>query len=210
VSEPDVALTDFALALECAAFVVLLLWRPPAADAGARARDLRRHWALAFAAIGTGALLGGLVHGLCDPGSTTRMILWRATLASLGVSALACWWIAADLSESAGISRALRAAGLAHLGLYLAVLWLSHRFMVAVVSYLAAVIVLIVAMAGAVRRGVPGSRLALASLAAAPVAGVLQQLKIGLHPVYMSHNALYHVIQMALVAMLYAAARRMR
>jgi len=55
--EPDVALTDFGLAIECAWLVGWLHWRAPAGG------PLRTWFVVFFAALGMGALLGGIAHG---------------------------------------------------------------------------------------------------------------------------------------------------
>jgi len=52
----------------------------------------------------------------------------------------------------------------------------------------------------AIRWGVAGLALTLA-------AATMQQLHVGIHPVYFDHNALYHVVQGAALGMVFVAAR---
>ncbi len=92
MTEPDVALTDFALALESAAFVAIL-WR-----SGGPSKQLKFWLLLYFAAASVASLCGGLVHGyFLEPGTFGRAILWPAALLAIGVNALAAWGIGALL-----------------------------------------------------------------------------------------------------------------
>ena len=71
--EPDVALTDFGLAVECALFAGWLYWR------GAAGSPLGRWFVVLFVALGIGALLGGVTHGfLPETGSDAARIYWNA------------------------------------------------------------------------------------------------------------------------------------
>ena len=77
--EPDVALTDFGLAIECALFAGWLVWR------GSSRSALGRWFVVLFVALGTGALLGGITHGFMpDPGSDAARAVWNATLIAIG------------------------------------------------------------------------------------------------------------------------------
>lgn len=57
ISEPDVTLTDYGLAIECAAFAYLLSRR------GCRGDPLRTSFMLFFASTALAAFTGGAVHG---------------------------------------------------------------------------------------------------------------------------------------------------
>lgn len=82
--EPDVALTDYGLALEC----VLLAWL----TYRRRGSEYRqRSWLVAlFTAHGTAAFLGGTAHGfVADKTSALHTVIWSGTLIAIGVAALA-------------------------------------------------------------------------------------------------------------------------
>lgn len=197
MKEPDVTLTDYALALECAVFCALLLRGRAAHDA------LRRWWAFFFASIGVAALIGGTVHGFL-PGNAT---LWVATLLTLGATSLAGWMIGSHLLRLPFI----RAAAIALLVLYAAVvLFVRQEFIVAIAMYLPATLFLLVAMIVTWRatreRGVA---LGIGGLLLTFAAAAVQQLRIGLHPVYFNHNALYHVIQFVALWLVFIAAMRL-
>ena len=194
MKEPDVTLTDYALALECAVFCVLLL-------RGGGWDVLRRWWAVFFASVGLAALIGGTVHGFL-PGNAA---LWTATMLTLGVTSLAGWYIGSLLLGM----RWLRPVAVVLLGIYAGiVLFVNSTFVVAIAMYLPATVFLLLAMVAryattrdrAAATGVVGLLLTFAAAA-------VQQLRIGLHPVYFNHNALYHVIQFVALWMIFVAAR---
>ena len=91
MKEVDVTLTDFAVALEAAIFLVLLAARPGPASA------LRRWFIAFFGSVGAASLFGGIVHGFFPNGTTSgSAILWRATLIAMGVTAISMWAIGAE------------------------------------------------------------------------------------------------------------------
>src|ERR1700675_2734292 len=92
MTEPAVTLTDYALAIECAVFVIAL------ARLDARDRKLRFWFVVFFASIGAASVLGGTVHGFFLAASSPgRRILWPATLMAILVTSLAAWNIGAVL-----------------------------------------------------------------------------------------------------------------
>lgn len=195
--EPDVTLTDYALALECVVFCALLLrggpWHQP----------LRRWWVFFFASIGVAALIGGTVHGFL-PGNAA---LWTATLLTLGATSLAAWMIGSYLLALPAIRRAAVVLLLVYVAV---VLFVRQEFLVAIAMYLPATLFLLVAMVRVHRttreRAVA---IGIGGLALTFVAAAVQQLKVGLHPVYFNHNALYHLIQFVALWLLFIAARRL-
>jgi hypothetical protein len=209
MTEPDVALTDYALAALCATFSTLAL-RWPAADAG-----LRRCWIVLFASIGLGSLLGGTVHGFFNnAASPGNAILWKATLLCIGVTAAAMWFTGAAISHPERGSRSAlliqRAAILALIVYACVVLFVTSKFLVAIAMYLPATIYLLVVFVREWLRA-PHQRimLGIVGLALTFVAAAVQQLRIALHPVYFNHNALYHVIQGVALVLLYMCARHL-
>src|SRR4051794_39525559 len=101
--EPDVALTDMVLAIECGWFAA---WLP-------RHRS-RRGGAIAFAgffaALGTAALLGAVSHGLLPDQSTAfARAVWAGTMIAIGTAAFASWIIGARLCFSGAAARLVTA-----------------------------------------------------------------------------------------------------
>jgi hypothetical protein len=195
--EPAVTLTDFALAIECGLFAVWLN--------GLRSARFQAAFVILFAATGVAALLGGISHGFL-PGSD---IIWRATLIAICVAAFATWLIGARLAlpdKFQKIVTILAALVFAAQSAY--ILFVGESFRVAVVSYVPAVLFLLLTFGLAYRRshaqyllvGIGG--LALTFLAAA-----VQQLGIGLHSRYFDHNAFYHLIQGVAFFLLFWTAR---
>ena len=204
MTEPAVTLTDYGLAIECAVFVFALV------RLDARDRTLRFWFVVFFASIGAASVFGGTVHGFFLAASSPgRRILWPATLLSILVTSLAAWTIGAILQLDEHRAALVRRLAIAQLVLFsLVVLFVTSRFYVGIIAYLPSTLFLLFALLTtysrrpdtAVSWGVTGLALTLAAAA-------VQQLHIGLHPVYFNHNALYHVIQGAALWMIFLAAR---
>jgi Family of unknown function (DUF6962) len=145
--EPDVALTDFGLTIECLALAAWLHWRTPM-------NPLRTWFVIFFAALGIAALLGGITHGfLDDPRSTLYGLTWSATLLAIGIAAVATWTIGARLLFSERTAkRVLVVAGLLFIVYAATILWISRSFTVAIVTYVPAVAFLLLAFALTYRR----------------------------------------------------------
>lgn len=202
MTEADVALTDYGLAIEGAALAWLVARRP--AHAG-------RSWlVLFFAAIAAGALAGGTVHGFfLDPSSLGQRLLWPAALLAVGVTAWAAWSAGAAVAFSPPVARGIAAAAALQFLLYAAtILLVSQDFAVAVAEYAMAALFLLAVFARAGARA--GERQALAG-----VAGILltllasgaQHFRVAPHPVYFNHNALYHALEGVALALIYLGAR---
>lgn len=204
LTRPAVSLTDYALAIECAVFA-LLLARLPASDG-----LLRKWFVVFFASIAAASVLGGTMHGFFEYStSPARTVLWTATLLSILVTSFAMWTIAAILQLQPRASQWVQRFALAQvLVLSLVILFVSKEFLIAIVAYLPATVFLLVSFWTTYRRhrssalgwGIVG--LVLTFLGAA-----VQQLKLAVHPVYFDHNALYHLIQFVALWMIYRAAR---
>lgn len=204
MTEPDVTLTDYGLFAECAAFAWLIARRP------AKLKALRRWMVLFFMFTALSALFGGTVHGFfITEGGDTGRVLWKLSMLAIGATALAGCTIGARLlfardgaDRVVGIATALAAV-------YAAVIvFVSDAFWVAVVGYLPAAALLFAAfLAAAVRERTSWARLGAWGLALSFVAAAIQQLRIALHPVYFNHNALYHLVQAAALALVFLACR---
>ena len=198
--EPDVALTDFALAVECAIFAGWLLRE--------RADPLRRWFIALFSALCLGSLLGGITHGFFGPAQTDMSrALWVGTLLSIAVAALACWGIGAHLLLGAQRARRVVAtAAVLFVANVATVLFVNRTFVVAIAFYAPAVVFVLVGLVAAYGRCraaalLPGIAGVLLSLAAATIQH-LQLVAFGL-----THNALYHVVQAVGLLLIFVTAR---
>jgi uncharacterized protein DUF6962 len=203
VTEPDVALTDYALAAECG----LLAGRlgrvaPPS--------PLTHAFLAYLVSLGLAALTGGTVHGFfLDPLSRGARFLWPATLVVFGVSAWASWAIGARLIAGPRVAQRITAlAGLGWAGYAVAVMAGAHTFAVAVFHALPAAFFLLVAFLRQAH-GPAGGAAGLGALGVGVslLAAGGQQAGIGLHPTLLSPNALAHVMQGVAVLLVYRAAR---
>jgi hypothetical protein len=189
VSEPAVTLTDWLLAVECAVFAGML----------------RGGFARLFAALALASLLGGTVHGFFPEEFWLDRALWRAALLALGASALFAAEIAGDLLGWARTRIVTRLVFLGYAGL---ILTGRDRFGIAVTVYLPAVLLLLFALARESRiRGERRIALGVWGLVGTLVAALGQQLRLGAHPVYFDHNALYHVVQAAALVLVFVGGR---
>lgn len=206
ISEPDVTLTDYGLAIECAAFAWLLYRR------GRRGDPLRASFILFFASTGLAALTGGTVHGFFpdERGWGTR-ILWQTTLLAIGLAALAGWRIGAWIQFSPIVARRISLATALQFAIYGCVILAgTATFAVAILNYLPAAVFVLVVLAVAYRRTRRREMLlALGGVALTFVASAVQQTGVGLHPVYFNHNALFHLIQGVALFLIFWGARRL-
>jgi hypothetical protein len=202
VFEPDVALTDFAIALACAVFCALLLRR---ARNGAHTAFI---WL--FALTGAGAVVGGATHGFFDIQSPSPAIerLWLATMLLTGGAGSAVLLIVAALSLPARAHSAARLFVAIEWLAYAAwAVWIDRSFLVAVVQYSAPALALLVVFSTRfVRRRRAILLVGAGAIVLTFVAGTLQQAAYSPTRV-LTHNAFFHVLQLIALAGLFLTAR---
>ncbi len=206
VLEPDVTFTDYGLAVECAALAVLVARRHAAV------RPLRVWFVVFFSTLGIAAVTGGTVHGFFpNERSLGSRILWPVTLLAIGGTALAAWAIGARLVLGDRAARRLIAAASVVFAIYaLIVLSGTHAFALAVAHYAPSALFLLGAfVVRRVRSPEAGLGWGIAAVGLMALAGLVQSLGIGIRSLYVSHNALYHVIQGVALILFYLAARRL-
>lgn len=200
--EPATALTDFLLTLECAAFAVAVARR-------STADFLRRAFIALFGSVAVAAFAGGTVHGFFpDPEGAASRALWLLTLLSIGVTAVAMAAVAARVALPrrfvAPAVAALTAGGLVYAGV---LLFVSRDFVVAIAAYLPASLLLMAALVRQwARWRTDGALAGVAGVVLALVGAAGQQAGIGLHPVHFDHNAVYHIVQMVALYLLFRCA----
>jgi len=197
MTEPDVALTDYALAIQCALLAYLVR---------------RREHALFFGSAAVASLAGGTVHGFfLDARTLGNAVLWRITLIAIGVTAASAWAIGARVLFLAPTARRITIAAAAAFAAYCVVtVFITQDFRAALVFYLPAVVFLLVALSVAFARARElGTLVAIAGLGLMFIAAAVQQARIALHPTYFNHNALYHLIQAVALWLLFLGLRRL-
>ena len=200
--EPDVALTDFGLAIECALFAGWLVWRGSAGSA------LGRWFVVLFVALGTGALLGGITHGFMpDPGSDAARAVWNATLIAIGVAAWASWAVGAHVLFAEHMARWFLTAAALLFALNVAVvLYVSQSFLVAIAFYAPAIMFALIAFVLAYRAsGAAVLLFAIAGIVLSLIAAVIQQTQTA--ALGLTHNALYHLVQAVGLLLIFLTAR---
>lgn len=199
MSEPDVTLTDYGLALECAVCAALLGLTPTVC------KRLRSAGMFFFIFLGLSAATGGTVHGFCpEKQSPEGHFLWQLTLQSVGLAAFSTWILGAGLFATGRTGRWLAFAAVPQIALYgTLVLLITQEFWIAFTIYVPAALLLLAGFCRGVWRdghwfllvGTSGSVLSL-------VSSFLQFMKIGIDPVYFNHNALAHVVQAVALALI--------
>lgn len=192
LAEPVTTLTDFALGGVTVWLAVLLL----------RNNSLScRFWTLAFAALAVAALLGGTFHGFEIQG------LWKPTVLAVGVASFGMLAGSAYAITTGNVRRALVIAAALKLVLYEA--WmLGHDEFIFVVADTASAMLAVAAL-HLLALDNPATRWILGGVAVSLIAAGIQAGRVVLHPQWFNHNDLYHVVQIAAMALYYAGARRM-
>ena len=204
ILEPDVTLTDFGLAIECAWLAVWLHRRPLPGG------PLDTWFVIFFGAVGIGALLGGIKHGfLSDTQSVIHGVVWKTTLIAIGIAALSTWIIGGRLLFSERAANRIPVFAVSLLTIYVAtVLWVSQSFIVAIVYYVPATAFLLTAFFLIYLRHPRNYLVAgIFGLAMVFVAAVIQQSKASILSLGLNHNAVYHLVQAIALGLVFVAAR---
>ena len=202
--EVAVTLTDYALAVEGC----LLAWLLSKIDDGVP--EIRRWFIWFLAALAFTAAVGGTVHGFFpDEESMGYAILWRTTLVSLGFLAFTGWGMGAAMALPHKWARIVTAVAAIEFISYAAfVLFVSQAYLVGVINYLPASCFVLAAFvwlwAG---RGVKAARWGVVGILLTFVAAGVQTAGVSVHPVYLDHNTLYHLIQAIALVFIYLVGR---
>jgi hypothetical protein len=204
IGEPDVTLTDYGLAVECAILAARIR------RAGPQGQPLGARFAGFFGAVAAAAVAGGTLHGWAlDPATGAGRGLWTVTLLAIGAGAWAAWSIGARIQFSADVARRIEGLALAELTGYAAFVALGRpSFAVAIANYLpAALFLLAVFVLATYRWRARPIVIGTLGLAVTLLAAGVQHFRIAVHPTYFDHNALYHVLQAGALFMIYRGAR---
>jgi hypothetical protein len=188
IAEPMTVATDYLLA----AVTAWLAWRLRGSW-----QHSRRWWAVAFGALALGAFLGGTWHGFLQ-----NTILWKATLLAIGVASFGM------VSGSAFSAFPTRVRDL--------VLWLAGAKLILYWWWMLGHddFIYVVLDTGVAFAAVAAIHLwrwnpwIVGGVAVSVAAAVVQASGYAPHPGF-NHNDLYHVIQLAAMAILYRGARQL-
>jgi hypothetical protein len=204
--DPDVVFTDLGLAI-LGGYLAWRLWRAP--DGG----PLLRSGAVLMGGLASAALWGAIFHAFFPAGTTTipGYLVWAPVSLSIVVAATTMLALALRLLVPRLPPGMLRALALIYsIGFAAVALMVDQSFRSIVCFYVPALLLLLVAAAReAIRNRSAGwGPIALGLLISAGAA-VLQQLRVSIHPVYFDHNAVYHVVQVVALLVLYLGWRRL-
>lgn len=203
ILEPDVALTDYLLTLETGTFAWLLHRHPSPTPA-------RRLAALIFATLALSSLTGGTYHGFFPEKTSTSggWAMWIATMLLLGAAASLTWVFFLLLIGLRSVRRIVPPVA-ALFALYAGVvLFVDHGFRTSALFAAPPVLAVLALMVVRALRGRSrNAAMAAGAILLMLLAGVLQQLHVGLHPVWFNHNALFHLLEGAAMAILFIALR---
>lgn len=205
LTEPDVTLTDYGLAILCLSFV----WRLRNQKTSARRNQAL--WILFFASIAAASLTGGTVHGFFIEASTLGYrVLWPLTLLLIGATTAAGWMLAGlMLSGASGFKKWSAFAALVFMAYAGVVLFYSQEFFVVVMTYVPAMAALFFATArGYLRTRARHFVWIAGGVLISFVAASMQYVGIAIHPQYFNHNSTYHIVQALALWVLFEGARR--
>lgn len=204
MTQVDVSLTDYGLAVECVCFAYLTT------RLRTTAKPLRGAFMASFVSIAVAAAAGGTVHGFfLDESSLGFRILWPITLIVMGITGLAGVHIGTALQFSDRTRTNLnRIALVAFMSYVLIVLFVRRDFLIAILGYFPALIFIGGGFLLAYRRRRrPPLLIGFLGICLMLFAAAAQQAKLGIHPRYFDHNALYHLLQAIALFMVFLAAR---
>lgn len=204
LSEPVTLLTDYALAGVCAS----LGWRLARAADGQASRRL---WAAALVAVAVSAFAGGTFHGFAPLlGGPAAGLLWKFTVITIGVFCFGMMAGSACATTKGPLLTMLIAAASVQLAGYCAWMTAHDDYRYVILDSAVAMGMLVVLHGwSAVGRRDTASRWILAGVAVSVIAAVLQYFRIAPHE-HFNHNGLYHVVQIAAMALFYRGGKLLR
>lgn len=193
MTEPDVALTDYGLAILCS-WSAWSLWR-----LNVPSRHLQWLWVTFFVSIAAASLTGGTVHGFFRDKSTLGYhLLWPATLLAIGITAASAWILTGFLmtSDPRRYKGWIAFATITFIVYAGVIFFYSQRFIVVILNYLPAMIsLLIAAVRGYLRTQSKDFHWIAFGLVISFFGAFVQQAEIAIHAKYFNHNSTFHLIQ---------------
>ena len=203
--EPGVTLTDYLLTLECGLFAVLLARSGPVGVA-----TVRFAFVTFFGAAASASLFGGTVHGFFPPDATSagNRALWIATMLSVGLTALAGLVAGTRLCASRSLANKLTPVFTFLYVIYgVVVIFFRNELIVAIYFYVPATVFLLGVFVWLWTTAKnPGALWGIAGVLLTFAAAGVQVGEIALHPTYLNHNVLFHLVQAIAMYLLFRAA----
>ena len=196
MSQIDVSLTNFILAIESLIFVSILIQT--------KSNQIKPPGVILFISFGLAALLGGIHHGFGNHFSIEiNSFIWWLTLLLVGISAYGFASIGIFLifpKKAILFNKYLFFI----LVIYIACIILNRSFLTAILFYLPSVFFVSFGFYK-IYQNTPNDqiKLGLYGLGLSLIASILQQLEVGVHPVYLTYNAVYHLILMIALFMFF-------
>jgi hypothetical protein len=204
IDAPMTMLTDYALA----GVTGWLGWRLFRAREG---QAVRSYWVLAFAALALAAALGGSYHGFATAlTETVRQLLWKVTVLAIGFASFAMFAGSAIAVAADNQRKLLLALAATELALYSG--WMvTHDEFIYVIADTGIAMAMVTALHGwsVMRNRDRASLWMLGAVGVSVLAAGVQASGFALHR-YFNHNDIYHVIQVAAMALFYVGASRLR
>jgi len=205
IHDPDVVLTDLALAL-LGAYLGWRLARSPGRG------TMTRSGAVIMGALASAAFWGAVFHAFFPAGTATRpgFVAWIPVVLSILVVAAALLEVGLRVAAPRLPALPRGAIVAAYAGAFAAVALLVDESYATIVRFYAPTVFLFLVVAG--RQAVQSRSMAWAliavSLAISVVAAALQQARVSIHREHFDHNAVYHVLQGIALVLLYRGFRR--
>jgi hypothetical protein len=189
--------TDYVLA-GVTGWLAWLLWRQSSAQSS------RQWWSISFAGLALAAALGGTHHGFAPHMSeTVAWIIWKLTVLSIGGFSVGILTGSAIASTSGTLRGVLLAAAWIKATTYWS--WMAlhdeYRYVIVDTAITMAALVLLHAGSYLAHRD-RASAWVLGAIAVSTLAAIVQFLAIAPHA-HFNHNDLYHIIQIAAMALFY-------
>jgi hypothetical protein len=201
ITEPVTLATDYALAAVC-------LWAGARLYMKGESQRSRAFWGAACLALGFSALLGGTYHGFQQSiPNFAASWLWKFTVLLIGLASFCMLAGSATASTAGALRKVILVFAVAKLAAYEGWMLRHDQFIWAITdtaTTMAAVLVLF-----ALRHRASGARWILAGVAASAAAALAQASALDLQE-HFNHNDLYHVVQIAAIALFYRGASTIR
>lgn len=155
-------------------------------------------WCLFFSAVAAASFSGGTVHGfLIDESSFVHQMVWRFTLASVGLAAFCAWGLSGMLvSGREKLKYWLWFAGLTYSIYLFIVIFISQNYTVVILNYAPAMLFLMCITGMRYFRGsLQSDKFIFTGMILTFCAAAIQQLQISISAEYFDHNATYHTVQ---------------
>ena len=197
ITEPVTLATDYALAAVC-------LWAGARLYMKSEHQRSRAFWGAACLALGFSALLGGTYHGFQQSiPNFAASWLWKFTVLLIGLASFCMLAGSATATTAGPLRKGIFVFAIAKLVAYEGWMLRHDQFVWAIVDT-ASTMAVVLAL-HAVRHRAPGSHWILAGVAASAAAALAQSSGLDLHE-HFNHNDLYHIVQIAAIALFYRGA----